>query len=88
MPKRVTTTLAFKRVLLAFDNGANGAEEATEFLPALRSFGGKVARLSPRREDGQEKSNWNAMFLQHGTEVLRAWLPARIALIRHIQFGE
>lgn len=89
-PQWLPRVLAFKRVLLAFDNDANGAGDkaALELAPDLHSLGAKVARLSPPREEGQSKSDWNAMLLQHGTAVMRSWLMARLEHIRRFEFGD
>ncbi len=80
---------ASRRVLLAFDNDANGAgdQAAQKLTPALQSFGAKAARLAPLRPNAAPKSDWNTMLLQHGAAPLRAWLMARLAHIEYFQFG-
>lgn len=87
-PAWLPAELAFKRVLLAFDNDANGAGDnaAARLAPELQSFGAKPARLAPLREPDAAKSDWNGMLLQHGAAPLRAWLAARLAHIRAFEW--
>jgi hypothetical protein len=84
-PGWIPAALAFKRVLLAFDNDANGAGDkaAATLAPSLQSFGAGVTRLAPPRETDVDKSDWNAMLLQHGPTELRAWLKARLASLNY-----
>jgi DNA primase len=79
-PDWMFSALAFKRVLLAFDNDANGAGDraADKLVPALKSFGAKTARLAPQRVSDALKSDWNMMLLEQGAPVLHAWLVARL----------
>jgi len=88
-PDWLPQALAFRRVLLALDNDANGAGEvgAQELQEALQSFGARVARLKPYRAADETKSDWNTMLLQDGAAPLRAWLMARLAHIEYFQFG-
>jgi hypothetical protein len=84
-PAWLPPALAFKRVLLAFDNDANGAGDhaAALLLPALRSFGARPLRLAPHRAKDADKSDWNGMLIEHGARPLRAWLPAHLA---HLEY--
>jgi DNA primase len=85
MPEWLPKALAFKRILLAFDNDTNGAGDkaATDIKPALYSFGAKTARLAPQRMLDAPKSDWNTMLQASGVKALRAWLVCRLA---HLEF--
>lgn len=76
--------LAFKKVLLAFDNDANGAGDnaATELAGRLRAYGATTRRLAPPRRRDAEKSDWNAVLMQDGTTIVKAFVTSGVRLMR------
>lgn len=75
--------LAFKKVLLAFDNDANGAGDkaAADIAPILQSFGATTARLAPPRSDGAKKADWNEVLQTYGVPIVKAFVASKIRLL-------
>jgi DNA primase len=88
-PDWLPAALAFKRVYLALDNDQNGAGDkaASEIAPELESFGARVLRLAPPREEGASKSDWNALLLRDGAAALGDWLCERVSVSEPAENG-
>lgn len=75
--------LAFKKVLLAFDNDANGAGDnaATELAGRLRAYGATAMRVSPPREKESDKADWNDVLQAYGATIAKSFIASKIALL-------
>jgi len=73
IPRWLPSSVAFRRVVLAFDADKAGDEATTKAASEFRTFGCSVERWRPSLKD------WNEVLLAHGSEKLRQALLADLA---------